>query len=324
MKDNPSNEFNYDEALLYTPGKGRNTWSIYFLGKTDKEETVGFIFRLNISSLPFGFRYIKMYDTVLAITMHDEKYLFGRDFGEFKDKRDSNPNNLSFMCSCSKLFKSSDELQLAACIPHICVNTSVDYGKGVVGLLEGEKLLKCGEKVTYNFATTNIAGNGVVELDGIEEAVRGVAWVEKKHVAFPKGKLKKNNINATKINFIPDGEERRYSFMAQYDVSDEKGEYWFAEMESDGTFNVREIKPDPIHNDKMWFSNNTGISYQIPFHIIDPYLKLDVFVTPKIIDQEVYSPYKRNREGEYIGIGAFEGTIDGADIKGLCTIEMSQ
>ena len=109
MKDNPSNEFNYDEALLYTPGKGRNTWSIYFLGKTDKEETVGFIFRLNISSLPFGFRYIKMYDTVLAITMHDEKYLFGRDFGEFKDKRDSNPNNLSFMCSCSKLFKSSDE-----------------------------------------------------------------------------------------------------------------------------------------------------------------------------------------------------------------------
>lgn len=327
MKDtlSTSNEINFDEAMLYTPGRGRNTWSIYFLGKNEQGDAVGVIFHLNISSIPMGLRYLQMYDTVLAINSHDKNYLFGRDYGEMRNKHQMKKDTLSFECNCSKFLKDSDELLLTAYIPHVCAKMSIDYNSTKAGLLKIGDFFKCRENIIYQFATANTDSNSLIELDGICENVKGTAWVEKKYVEFPKGRIKKTNTSILKINLIPYSSEKRYTLISVCDKSSAKVKSWIVEIKPDGTVSTCEVIANfAQHYDKAWVSGNTGKNYPLPLQIRIPDIMLDVSITPGMEDQEVYSPYKRNREGEYMGTGVFEGTFKNLELKGMCTIEISE
>ena len=324
MKDNPSNEFNYDEALLYTPGKGRNTWSIYFLGKTDKEEIVGFIFRLNISSLPFGFRYIKMYDTVLAITMHDEKYLFGRDFGEIKKKNQLRYDTLFFEGNSSRLQGGYDLLDLTSYVSNGSVDVAMDFldKYRMVGLLKTETFEDCREKVVYHTVAGNMDCQGMVTVNEVDHNVKGTAWIEKKYAEFPKGRIKPTNTKRLKINFVPNNIEKRLSYVSLSYMLTGEEKTWFTVIEPEGRYFTQETNSDIWEKSSIWVSPDTGIRYPLPININLSDADFEISIFSYQNNQEVHSSGSK-KTGEYVGIGHFVGKYEGLEIKGLCSIEIS-
>ncbi len=315
-----------NDALLFTSGRGRNTWSIYFFGKDEDNIPISFIFHLNISSLPLGFRYMRMFDTLLTITYDDEEYLFERDFGEVK-KKQLHADRLEFPANTSSIKGDFELLDLVAYI----TGGNVDVAMNFIGERQYAYpsypsndlfVSKRGEMKEY-LAATNMDCQGVVAINGVSHNVVGTSWVEKKYLQFPKGRQKSVDARLCKLTMLPDNKEEKFTLV---NALSKKGTYddsVFTIIDLGGEYESIELDEKTITADSEWLSDNTGNAYPIPLSVDIPEKDFYVTITPDIFDQEVYSPYVRDRVGEYLGTGTFDGTYKGAPVSGRCAIEIA-
>ena len=312
-----------DKDILYTPGRGRNTWTVYFTGKTEEDRSISFIYRLNISSLPFGFRYMRMYDSVLSITYNGEKYLFERDYGEMRKKDQLAFDSFFFQGISSKFHGSLDLLDLTAYITGGGADVAMDFeGKTrmIQDLKPGELYLKH-ENLKQWLSVGTMDCQGMVILNRKDLNVTGTSLLEKKYTEFPKGRVGKPGMKVTRIYMVPETEDCYYQFYLAEEYSGDNDEMRFSLVDKNDVINIGQNDiSDEVK--KVWESPHTGNEYAVSRTIKIPSLDLELSVLPEIDDQEVFSPGKRDRVGEYVGKGYFTGTSKGKEIKGTCYIEI--
>ena len=313
---------NNDKTFLYTLGRGRNTWSVYFLGKDEEGGNAGLIYRLNISSLPFGLRYVKIYDTVLAFLSPKKEFASDRDYGEIRKKEQLSYEEMAFLGNGSLLKGALDQLELTAYIKggHAELEMNTDSSESfIIDTVAGD-IQKEYENIRNGVASIRMVSEGVIDFGGERHSVNGISWVEKKYAEFPKGRVRKKNADILKLSMVPDGLEKVFLLYSYITKSETKTE--ISVLGPDGVENYI-VDKDNFRITENWESPHTGRIYPSKMELESPELGMSLKISAETTDQEWFSESKRNTEGEYLGAGGFEGVFEGMPVKGRCFIECS-
>ncbi len=323
MKQIDRNAIGIDEALLYTPGRGRNTWTIHFTGMTEEGESISFSYRLNISSIPVGFRYMKMFDTLLTVTYKDAVYVFDRDFGEIKRKQ-LKYDALFFASTYSKLQGSWSMIEVTAYGKDGAIDVAMDFAgceEPEINFLNDLTFREIKEEAIYHVSAPRMDCQGIVTVKGKDYNVKGNAWVEKEYVAFPKGRLKKKSMKNIKVNFVPDDMAECFSVWYIADLHSGAEEYKAAFYDKSGYFKTYSNDEMLVTLEKPWHSQETGNDYPIFLKLNVAERDIEVKVYPSLEEQEAYISNKKT--GEYLGTGFWHGSYGEESVQGTCVIAIS-
>jgi len=150
----------------------------------------------------------------------------------------------------------------------------------------------------------------------------GTSLMEKKYLEFPKGRVGKPGIGVTNLYLVSDDGERVFRFYLAEEYASGDEEMMFSAMEKDKVWDAagEELETE---ESEPWESSHTGNVYYLSRSIKVPSLETEITVWPEMEDQEVFSGNKKEKTGEYIGIGRFEGKYRGEILKGACFFEIS-
>lgn len=313
----------FDKSLIFTPGRGRNTWTVYFWGEDDGGVPIRFVYRLNISSLPFGLRYLKMYDSVFVSVPEEGDMIFSRDYAEMRKKKMLSFDELFFEGQLSKIQGSTDLIDLESYISGAFADVAMDHADGVrfISKVPSGSLHLKHENVLDELVMPRMDCQGLAGIRGKDHNVKGISWVDKKYVEFPKGRIPKPSANTLKINLLPEDSDQAMTIFSILDRNDGRREDELVLLTPGEDAEVFRGEELSLETDRTWVSEHTDIDYPVGWNLRVPELDLDIKISSDRDDQEVYSVSGRDRVGEYIGLGTFTGKSGGETFEGLCSIE---
>lgn len=343
-----------EEELLLVNGRGINTWYVNFFGQTTEGDDVSFSYRLNITSVQFGMKAVRMYDSLLTVTYKDELYNCERDYAMIKNKQHVPLDYLSFMGNISKIEGNFGLLDLYAVMTNYEVDVAMDYPDGIVkkGFLADGK----GVEEAQDMLAAGMDCQGRIRVDGADYDVTGRAWVEKRYTPVPKKSGKNMQAGSIKLWLFPDEADKVDSTdktdKTDEGVSNESGEIRSVgdcELKADGKIpqlavysyydekanaeKVRVIAIDEeggyecydaesifANSHDVWESSLTAKHYPLPMIVKVPALELEIKVVPAVYEQEMLA--EDGVYSEYVGSGYYTGMCAGEPVSGACGIEM--
>ena len=312
-----------DKSLIYTPGRGRNTWSVYFWGRDENDKPINFIYRLNISSLPFGLRYLKMYDSVFAIVPPGEDMLFTRDYAEIRKKKILKFDELFFEGNLSKLQGNTDLIDLACYLSGAFADVAMDQSleEKFIARTEAGPLHKKHENIQEEILMPRMDCQGMAGIRRKDRNIKGISWFEKKYVEFPKGKIPQPTADTIKINLVPEETDQVITIFSITDGNAEESEKRLSLLTPGEPREDYESEEFSLEETGSWVSPHTDIEYPVKWNLDVPDLELKIDITADRDDQEVYTVSNKVKVGEYVGLGTFSGTCGGEPFSGVCSIE---
>lgn len=312
-----------EEELLLVNGRGINTWYVNFFGQTTEGDDVSFSYRLNITSVQFGMKAVRMYDSLLTVTYKDELYNCERDYAMIKNKQHVPLDYLSFMGNISKIEGNFGLLDLYAVMTNYEVDVAMDYPDGIVkkGFLADGK----GVEEAQDMLAAGMDCQGRIRVDGADYDVTGRAWVEKRYTPVPKKSGKNMQAGSIKLWLFPDepAADGKIPQLAVYSYYDEKAnaeKVRVIAIDEEGGYECYDAESIFANSHDVWESSLTAKHYPLPMIVKVPALELEIKVVPAVYEQEMLA--EDGVYSEYVGSGYYTGTCAGEPVSGACGIEM--
>lgn len=310
-----------EPELLLVNGRGINTWYVVFHGNTDEGENVDFSYRLNITSVQFGMKAVRMYDSLLTATFDDEIYSCVRDYAMIKNKQHVPLDYLSFMGNLSKIEGNFSLLDLYAVMTNYEVDVAMDYPDGIVK--KGFFADSDDVNEPQDMLAADMDCQGMMLIEGKDCNVKGHAWVEKRYKPVPKNAG--NDVQGSiKLWLFPTESEsevqKHIAIESKYDESLKAEKVQALVISSDGSSEVYEAESLFQNSTERWESTLTGKKYPLPMTVRVSDIGLEIEIEPSVYEQEMLA--EDGVYSEYVGSGRYSGTCGGEAVSGYCGIEM--
>lgn len=327
-----------EEELLLVNGRGINTWYVNFHGNTEGGEPIDFSYRLNITSVQFGMKAVRMYDSLLTVTYNDEVYKCERDYAMIKNKQHVPLDYLFFMGNLSKIEGNFKLIELYGVMTNyeVDVRLSCEDKNVKKGFLQ----LADDENSPQDMFAADMSCSGRIMVEGVAHDVTGRAWVEKRYIPVAKGSG--NNTAAGSIKLCLFADEDTDSELAEscgnqkdctgtekiphiavhgyYDEKAGKERVRVLAVNADGAYECYEAESIFENAVGSWESPMTGKHYPFPLVVKVPELELDIKVVPSVYEQEMLA--EDGVYSEYAGSGYYTGMCADESVSGACSIEM--